>query len=128
MTPTTPSGVATRSMTRPFGRVKVASTRPTGSGSDATSSRPRAIDFDAGLVERQTVEERGRQTFRLAVGEIARVGGKNVARSPPQEAGGRRQRAVLLLGGALARIRAAARACAPMERMAARTSASGSWI
>ena len=43
MTPTTPSGVATRSIRRPLGRTKVASTRPTGSGSRATSSTPLAI-------------------------------------------------------------------------------------
>ena len=43
ITPMTPSGVATRSMTRPFGRSKVASTRPTGSGRAAMLSTAAAI-------------------------------------------------------------------------------------
>ena len=78
MTPTTPSGVATRSMTRPLGRVKVASTRPTGSGRAATSSRPRAIASMRAVVEREPVENAALKPFARGVRAIARVGGKDI--------------------------------------------------
>ena len=43
MMPITPMGVATRAMSSPLGRVQRASSRPTGSGSAATSSTPLAM-------------------------------------------------------------------------------------
>ncbi len=54
--------------------------------------------FDAGLVERETVEKGRRQSLSLAVGEIARVGGENVGRSFAQSPRGGLERPVLLLG------------------------------
>ena len=43
MMPITPSGTRTREICKPFGRVQVAMTSPTGSGSAAISRKPFAI-------------------------------------------------------------------------------------
>ena len=98
MTPMTPSGVATRSIRRPFGRSKVASMRPTGSGRAATSSRPRAI---ASMRASSSVSRSMKAALRPlapAFGEIAGVGGEDVADALAQGARRGGQRAVLLLG------------------------------
>ena len=97
MTPTTPSGVATRSMTSPFGRVNVASTRPTGSGKSATSSSPRAIaSIRTGSRASRSIKA-GLRVLRASLGEIERVGGQNLGRALAQEPRRGMKRAVLRL-------------------------------
>ncbi len=72
--------------------------------------------LDPRLVQREPVEERRRQVLRLAVGEIARVGGENVDARSRKIARRRRQRPVLLLGRRVGeRARGGARLRAPMR-------------
>ena len=79
ITPTTPSGVATRSITRPFGRSNVASTRPTGSGR-AGDARDRVRDrrpaAPGSSVSRSM--KAAACPFALRVGHVVRVGGQDV--------------------------------------------------
>ena len=50
---------------------------PTGSGSAAMSSRPRAIASTRAGVERQPVDEGARRAARPGVGDVLRVGREN---------------------------------------------------
>ena len=128
MTPTTPSGVATRSMTSPLGRAKVASTRPTGSGRAATSSRPRAIPTMRSGLSASRSSKAALKPFALASARSRAL----AARTSADRSRNARAAAVsarfLAPAGALASLRAAARASLPTARIAARTSASGSMI
>ena len=112
----------------PVGPLHVASTRPTGSGSAATSSSASAI-ASIRVVERQPVEERRGEALGARRRDVARVGGEDFAGALAQELAPRASSARFLLSaGALASARAAARASAPMARMAARTSAAGGTV
>ena len=95
----TPSGVETRSIFRPFGRSKLASTRPTGSGRSAISSSPRAIASTRGRIERQPIEERRRRSARLGVRDIERIGGEYGVALAANFAGRCAQRVVLGVAG-----------------------------
>ena len=79
--------------------------------------------LDAGGVESQTVEESVGDALGARLREIARVGVEHLGRALRVRFARRRCRArVLVSAGALASCRAAARASAPIARIAARTS------
>ena len=72
---------------------------PTGSGSAAISSSPRAIASIAVRVERQAVDERGVVPRRARGGDVLRVGGEQCAGFAPDRARRRSQRRVLRVRG-----------------------------
>src|SRR5579883_1713091 len=122
MTPTTPSGVATRSMTRPFGRSNRARTQPTGSGKAAISSSPRAIAsmrFSSSISRSRKAEATPRALAAATSRALAARMSAALPRSDPAAATRARS---FCARGALARTRAARRASAPIARIAAPTS------
>ncbi len=86
MMPMTPSGTRTRWMRRPFGRVHSASTVPTGSGSAAMSSTPRAIASTraASSCSRSSIARAESGGRRRA--HVARVGGEDLGLARAQRA------------------------------------------
>ena len=123
MTPTTPSGVDTRSIRRPLGRSNVASVRPTGSASAATSSTPRAIaSMRSALSVKRSTNDAARLLVAASARSLALAARISGARSRKSRAADISAR-VFDAGSALATIRAAARASAPIARRAARMSA-----
>ena len=99
ITPMTPSGVATRSKSSPFGVVQWASTRPTGSARPATASTPSAMAVDARLVEDEAVEEGRRLAGGARLRDVLRVGGEDARRGAAERGRHGAQGAVLLRGG-----------------------------
>ena len=98
ITPMTPSGVATRSITRPFGRSKRASTPPDGIGQRGDAlDRPCDI-FDPAFIERKSIDERRREPIVTGLRHVLDIRLQNLGcpRADRRRHGGERR--VLLVG------------------------------
>ena len=94
-TATTPSGTRTLRICRPLAKREPSITSPTGSGSATISRTPRAIAAIRPRVEREAVQQRGREAGLAAGLEVARVGLEDLGRACLERVGDREQRAVL---------------------------------
>ena len=99
ITPITPSGVATRSKSSPFGVVQWASTRPTGSAQARHRLDTVGHRRNARLVEHEAVEEGRRLAGGARLRDVLRIGGEDARRGAAEFGRHGAQGAVLLRGG-----------------------------
>ena len=110
----TPSGVATRSKSSPFGVVQWASTRPTGSARPAIASTPSAIASTRASSRTRRSRKAGVWPAARACGDVLRHWRRGCAASARRSSAAMARKAPsFCAAGASAKARAAARAALP---------------
>ena len=114
MTPTTPSGVRTREIARPFGRVQPAISAPTGSGNAAMARRPSAMALIRSSVSVSRSTKEAAMPIFSARARSAAFSARIVSQVSMSTSAAASSAAFLAAVGAIARTRADARARSPI--------------